>query len=192
LDNSSPDNYSSGNFTSTVLSVLEKLLRDELTREKLVEEEFTEVTISHSVFLLSMNEVYKVRPISLTSFFLNTMERLVDSYIKAGSLKSFPLMASQYGYQKGRSTEAEGIEGSLNQKKFALNIDGAFDNASFGVVLTLRRWINAMLRCRSLRVEIRGGNVRTLVNRRCQHPTGSSTVPSVVNVQCTLSDAGLR
>jgi hypothetical protein len=52
-------------------------------------------------------------------------------------------------------------EGSLNQKKFALGvflyIDGAFDNALFGsidavsgeyeVVLTLCRWIDAMLCC---------------------------------------------
>jgi hypothetical protein len=58
------------------------------------------------------------------------------------------------------------IEGSLNQTELALgvflDIDGAFDNASFGsmdaangdhgVVLTLRRWIDAMLRCQSVRV----------------------------------------
>jgi hypothetical protein len=45
------------------------------------------------------------RPISLTSLFLKTMERLVDSNIRAGQLKSFPLMESQYAYQRGRSTE---------------------------------------------------------------------------------------
>jgi hypothetical protein len=53
------------------------------------------------------------------------------------------------------------IEESLNQKEFTLSvfldIDGAFDNASFdsmdaasaehGVVLTLRRWIYAMFCC---------------------------------------------
>jgi CRISPR/Cas system CSM-associated protein Csm2 small subunit len=50
------------------------------------------------------------------------MERLVDSDIRAGPLKSFPLMKSQYAYQRGRSTEAalhelvQKIEGSLNQK----------------------------------------------------------------------------
>jgi hypothetical protein len=72
------------------------------------------------------------------------MERLVDSYIRAGPLKSFPPMESQYANQRGRSTEdalydlVQKIEGSLNQKKFALgvflNIDGAFDNASFGSI----------------------------------------------------------
>jgi hypothetical protein len=97
--------------------------------------------------------------INLTSFFLKTMERLVDSYIREGPLKSFPLMELQYANQRGMSTEAalhyhvQKIEGSLNQKRFALgvflDIDGAFDIASFdsmdavsgehGVVLTLRR-----------------------------------------------------
>jgi hypothetical protein len=58
-----------------------------------------------------------------------------------------------------------------------LDIDGAFDNASFGlmdaasgehgVVLTLRRWINAMLRSQSVQVEIRGSSVRVLVIRGC-------------------------
>jgi hypothetical protein len=127
------------------------------------------------------------RPISLTSFFLKTMERLVDSYIRAGQFKFFPLMESQYAYQRGRSIEAahydlvQKIEGSLNQKKFALgvflDIDGAFDNALFGsmdaasgeyeVVLTLCRWIDAMLCCQSVRIEMRGSSVRVLVNRGC-------------------------
>jgi hypothetical protein len=68
------------------------------------------------------------------------MERLVDSYIRAGPIKSFPFMESQYAYHRGRSTDLHGlvqkIEGSWNQKKFALgvflDIDGAFGNASFG------------------------------------------------------------
>jgi hypothetical protein len=69
----------------------------------------------------------------LTSFFLKTMERLLDSYIRAGPLQSFPPIESQYAYQRGRSPEAalhdlvQKIEGSV-----LLDIDGAFDNASFG------------------------------------------------------------
>jgi hypothetical protein len=109
----------------------------------------------------------------------------VDSFIRAGPLKSFPLMESQYTYQRGRSTEAalhnlvQKIEGSSNRKEFALgvflDIDGAFDNASFGsidaasgehgVVLTLRRWNEAMLCCQSVRVDIRRSSVRVLLNR---------------------------
>jgi hypothetical protein len=68
------------------------------------------------------------RPITLTSLFLKTMERLMDSNIKAGPLKSFSLMESQYAYQRGRFTEAalhdlvQKIEGSLNQKEFAVGV----------------------------------------------------------------------
>jgi hypothetical protein len=70
------------------------------------------------------------RPVSLTSFFLKTMERLVDSYISSGPLKSFPPMESQYAYhgvQRGKSTEAalhdlvQKIKRSLNQTEFALD-----------------------------------------------------------------------
>jgi hypothetical protein len=93
-------------------------------------------------------ELAKVfRPISLTSFFLKTMEKLVDSYIRAGPLKSLPLMESQYAYQIGRSTEAalhnlvQKIEGSLNQKEFVLgvflDIDGTCDNN----LSTQRSWL---------------------------------------------------
>jgi hypothetical protein len=38
--------------------------------------------------------VKSFRPMGLTSFFLKTMERLVDSYMRAGSLKSFPFIES--------------------------------------------------------------------------------------------------
>jgi hypothetical protein len=48
------------------------------------------------------------------------MERLVDSYIRAGPLKSFPFMEPQYAYQK---QFALGV---------FLDIDGAFENVSFG------------------------------------------------------------
>jgi hypothetical protein len=51
-----------------------------------------------------------------------------------------------------------------------VGIDGAFDNAAsgeYGVILTLREWIEAILRFRNVRVEIRGSSFRVLVNRRC-------------------------
>jgi hypothetical protein len=92
--------------------------------------------------VIHTNWLNHLGPISLTSFFLKTMEKLVDSYIRAGPFKSFPLMESQYAYKRHRSTEAalhdlfQKIEGSLNQKDSALGVfldtDGAFDNASFG------------------------------------------------------------
>jgi hypothetical protein len=130
------------------------------------------------------NELAKsFRPISQTSFFLKTIKRLVDSYIRAGPLKSFPLKELQNTYQKGRSTEAalhdlvQKIKGSLNQKEFALGfflvIDGT--NDEHGVILTLRRCIDAMFHCQSVRVEIRGSSVRVLVNRG--YPQGGVLSP---------------
>jgi hypothetical protein len=98
------------------------------------------------------------------------------------------IMESQY--QRSRSTKAvlhdlvQKIEGSLNQKVVALSvfldIYRAFDYASFGsmdaasgehgVVLTLRRWIDVLLRCRSVRVEI-----KVLLNQVC--PQGGVLSP---------------
>jgi hypothetical protein len=50
---------------------------------------------------------YKLaKSLNLKSFFLKTMERLVDSYITAGPSKSFTLIESQYAYQRSPSTEA--------------------------------------------------------------------------------------
>jgi Reverse transcriptase (RNA-dependent DNA polymerase) len=79
------------------------------------------------------------RPTSLTSFFLKTMERIVDQHIRTGPLESFPLHEPQHAYQRSRSCETalhdlvSRIEGALNHKIFAfgtfLDIEGAFDNA---------------------------------------------------------------
>jgi hypothetical protein len=107
------------------------------------------------------------RPISLTSFLLKTIERLVDLHIKEGLLKA---------YLKGKSTETTlhdlvyKIGGSLAQKEFAfgvfLDVERASDSTSFesmidaasdhGVCSTINRWIYFMLRSRSVFVNIRG------------------------------------
>jgi hypothetical protein len=69
-------------------------------------------------------------------------------------------------------------------------MDGASDIASFGsmdaasgehgVVLTLLRWIDAMLHSRSVRIEISGRNVRMFVNREC--PQGGVLSPLLWNM----------
>ena len=45
------------------------------------------------------------RPISLTSFVLKTVERLVDRYIRDKILTAKPLHRDQHAYSAGRSTE---------------------------------------------------------------------------------------
>jgi hypothetical protein len=44
-------------------------------------------------------------PISLSSFRLQTMEKLVDRYIRDGALRICPLHRNQHAYQRGKSTE---------------------------------------------------------------------------------------
>ena len=45
------------------------------------------------------------RPISLTSFLLKTMERLVDRYLRDEALAIVPLHPNQHAYQAGKSVE---------------------------------------------------------------------------------------
>lgn len=91
------------------------------------------------------SEAKDFRPISLTSFVLKTLERLLDFYIRGEVLKVFPLHANQHAYQVGKSTDTalhqmiHKIELMLNNGKIALgsyiDIEGAFDNTDFEVII---------------------------------------------------------
>jgi hypothetical protein len=63
------------------------------------------------------------RPISLTSFLLKTMERLVGLHIKEGPLKDYPLNPMQHAYLKSKSTET-----ALHDLVYELNLKFHFDN----------------------------------------------------------------
>lgn len=69
------------------------------------------------------------RPISLTSFLLKTMERIIDRYIRDEPLKNKPLHPRQHAYTARKSVEFAihetvlKIEKALNATEFAL---GAF------------------------------------------------------------------
>ena len=83
-------------------------------------------------------------PISLTSFLLKTLERLVDRYLKIGPLVKHPLAATQYAYRECRSTETalhhlvSRVERQLEMKEYAigafLDIKGAFDSTSIDTI----------------------------------------------------------
>lgn len=116
------------------------------------------------------------RPISLTSFVLKTLERLVDRHLKNGPLTTHPLSDSQYAYREGRSTDTalhhlvSKIESQLTAKGYALgvflDIEGAFDSTSYKVIkeaLTrlgapeaLVDWTQSMLATRILTVKHNG------------------------------------
>lgn len=49
-------------------------------------------------------EAKSFRPISLTSFLLKILEKLVDRYLKDSVLAADPLLPRQHVYQPGRST----------------------------------------------------------------------------------------
>lgn len=66
------------------------------------------------------------RPISLTSFLLKTLEKLVDQHIRDVLLKTHKLHYKQHAYQPGKSTEnalhniVSSIERAIADKEFAL------------------------------------------------------------------------
>ena len=109
------------------------------------------------------------RPISLSSFLLKTLERLIEIHIK-DILNPRKMAVSQHAYSKGRSTEtalssvvAE-IEKSLEIKEYTLvaflDIEGAFNNIQpkailsalkdLGISEPLRKLIEQMLLGRSI------------------------------------------
>lgn len=89
------------------------------------------------------------RPISLSSFLLKTLEKLVLRYVWDGNLKDHPLHMHQHAYIKGKSCESAlhqlvgRIEKALEHKEIALgaflDIQGAFDNTSSAAVMSAAR-----------------------------------------------------
>jgi len=81
------------------------------------------------------------RPISLTSFLLKTMERLVDRYLRDETLALLLLHPNQHAYQAGKSVETAlhqfvvRVEKALDQQEIALgvflDIVRAFDYTSY-------------------------------------------------------------
>ena len=123
---------------------------------------------------LSYAEPKSFRPISLMSFVLKTLEKLIDRYIRDTSLVEKPLHKFQYAYQEGKSTEAAlhlivaKMEKTTENKEVGiaafLDIEGAFDNTSFDVIAKsasrfgvnpiLTIWIQNMLSSRNVRAKL--------------------------------------
>nr|XP_012214795.1 PREDICTED: RNA-directed DNA polymerase from mobile element jockey-like [Linepithema humile] len=84
------------------------------------------------------------RPISLTSFLLKTLEKLVDAYLRETTLWRYSFHKNQHVYRPGYSTETAVhqtvafIEEQLERKGYAvgafLDIEGAFNNTPHEVV----------------------------------------------------------
>lgn len=81
------------------------------------------------------------RPISLTSFMLNTLEWLCDRYLREWVLIHVPLHPNQHAYSPGKSTESalhavvNKIEAAIKNRSMCLgtfiDIEGALDRTRF-------------------------------------------------------------
>lgn len=136
------------------------------------------------------------RPISLTSFLLKGLERMVEKRIRLEILSRNPLSSCQHAYQSGKSCESalhdcvriveEGLEAREYTMGVFVDIEGAFDNATFGSMCTsarnhgveevVVRWIHAMLSKRLLTTEGENNDsVRVEVEKGC--PQGGVLSP---------------
>ena len=135
------------------------------------------------------------RPISLSSFMLKLMEKLIDDYIKSEYLKPKPLNKYQFAYQHNKSTVTAlhalvtKIEKTFEVKEIMLaaflDIEGAFDNASYnsmkGVMIkrnfdkTIVDWIFEMLQKREITCNHGGSTVTVRTAKGC--PQGGVLSP---------------
>ncbi|KAG8177831.1 hypothetical protein JTE90_002665 [Oedothorax gibbosus] len=96
----------------------------------------------------SHDQAKSFRPISLSSFFLKIMEKIIDKHIRDYLGNNSPLHDLQFAYQPGKSTETAlhhlitKIEDSLERKEIALatflDIQGAFDNTPHPSILSAK------------------------------------------------------
>lgn len=124
------------------------------------------------------------RPISLSSFLLKTLERLLDVYIRS-FLNSSNLCDTQHAYLKGKSVETAlhevvgTVEKSLNIKEYTLaaflDLEGAFNNVKiesiksalvdFNIHGGVTRWITNMLGSRVINSNLGLSNIRKTATR---------------------------
>jgi len=127
------------------------------------------------------------RPISLTSFLLKTMDRLVDRFLRDEILALKPLHPNQHAYQAGKSVETAlhqlvvQVEKALDQQEIALgvflDIEGAFNNTSYdtmcaalarhGVDYIIIQWIRATLEGQLATVTVSEFSRSVAVSRGC-------------------------
>jgi len=130
-----------------------------------------------------LSQAKSLRPISLMSFILKTLEKLLDKHIRDGVLVEKPLHQNQSAYRAGMSTEmalfqvVHRLEKSLNHKAIALgailDIEGAFDNTSFNAITmaarerrleeTCCRWVRSMLESRPVHTSLMGSSLTARV-----------------------------
>jgi hypothetical protein len=141
-----------------------------------------------------LSQAKSLRPISLMSFILKTLEKLLDRHIRDCALVEKPLHQNQFSYRAGMSTETAlfqvvyRLEKSLSHKETALgaflDIEGAF-NSSFNAIATAARehelektccrWVGSMLESKLIHTSPMGSSLTAKVVRGC--PQGGVSSP---------------
>lgn len=140
------------------------------------------------------------RPISLTSFLLKGLERLVYWYLVENPLEGRVFHQYQFAYRPGRSTVdalhtiVTRLEKALFNKEVAiaafLDIEGAFNNARVSsmvsavlgrdVPLIITRWISTLLESREVEATMLGKTRQKVVMKGC--PQGGILSPLLWNL----------
>lgn len=144
------------------------------------------------------------RPISLTSFVLKTLEKLIDRHLRDGILRTFTIHPKQYAYQPKKSAETalhhliSKIDKAFLQDCEALgcfiDIEGAFNNVIFiaivkacrshGINDTITGWIIAMLSTRIVSSYLGLIKISVFVSKGC--PQGGILPPLIY---CLVKDS---
>lgn len=180
----------------TSISILKALFRASLTLGYIPNSwRGTIVTFIPKAGKLAYDRAKSYRPISLMSFILKVLEKLVDRGIREKQLKDNPLNGSQHAYQTGKGTESanhyltDEIEKSITNNGAAivvfLDIAGAFDNTGFqtieqslmtkGVDRWTINWIMAMLKSRIIKTTSLGCDIAYNPTKGC--PQGGCLSP---------------
>jgi ribonuclease HI len=143
----------------------------------------------------SYEQAKSYRPISLMSFVLKTLEKLIDRNMRENELKNNPIHPRQFAYQEGKGTETalHSLVTKLNlahkKKTVALavfiDIEGAFDNTSYEEISRAAtemrineislRWIKAMLKNREVKSRVGESKIGIKPTRGC--PQGGCLSP---------------
>ena len=140
------------------------------------------------------------RPISLSSYFLKGLERLIDWHIRIDCLSKKPLSISQHAYLTSKSTDSALNDLVTNIEKLRsknlqvlccfIDIQGAFDHTSPSIVLKalqrhnispmIRLWIFNMLQFRIIHSELSDATQEKKIYSGC--PQGGVVSPVLWNM----------
>lgn len=125
------------------------------------------------------------RPISLTSFLVKGLERLVERHLRDTFTRNGRKFVVQHAFQEGKSTESalhelsKVIDKTISDKEYALatfmDIEGAFDNVSFEAIdkafdawevdRISKRWLCNYLPARVISYEYHGNIIKAIAKR---------------------------